>query len=197
MEKNKIGLLVCFASALALIAGPQSAGADGYAGPAEPARAEMLISYDDGSPADGFSFNRSFLKFSNMFEVVEPCRVLELHYYIELNPGQRFNAAILDSNLSGEPGEYLLDPFEVKTLSTGWFVVDVSDYAIQVVDRFFISMESVFEDPYFGYDGEDNGHAWGEHFLDGWLPMQGTYFVRALVLTQGGTCFIEMAAHPM
>jgi len=190
---TRLGLWICLASALALIAGPQSAGADNPGKPGEPARPEMIISYDDGSPDDSFSFNRSFLKYSNMFDVVRPCQVLELHYYIAQNPGQRFNAAILDSTLSGEPGTYLLDPFEVRPGSTGWFVVDVSDYAIEVEDRFFVSLESLFEDPYFGYDDEDNGHAWGEHFLDGWVPMQGTYFVRALVLVEGGTCFIEMA----
>jgi len=85
----------------------------------------------------------------------------------------------------------------VKPGSTGWFVVDVSDHAIRVEDRFFVSMESVFEDPYFGRDDEDNGHAWGEHFLDGWRLMQRTYFVRALVRTESGTCFIEMATDPM
>ena len=115
-----------------------------------------------------------------------------LHLLMAEAKRQHKQVGVLFVDLEGQSGTALTPPIPVTPSATGWVVIDVSSYHVQVYEDFVVAM---FYDgvntPSLGYDQEDNGRARDCYYSTQqdeyiWYDWEETYFIRASVALPTG-----------
>lgn len=151
---------------------------------------QVELVYDDGIPYDYRWWDYSNRRYSNRMSPPGTCRLLIARYYIaSIANGGYFKSEVMDGS------DNALASKDVAATSTGWIDVDYSNDNVIINEDFYIEMEyDGINKPGLGYDLDDNDRGW-KYNGQTWEAFDGTYFIRAVVETEGS--LVSLTSEPL
>lgn len=146
----------------------------------------FALSYDDGSPTNGYYWPNAGQGSGNrMTPTINGAKLIEMSiYFTSISQGIASYTPIVLQYTGGAPGtDYASITTKVASSVPGWDNTDLSSYNIIVNGDFIVGLKyDGTNRPTFGYDPINNNRAW-DYNGTVWSSWNETYFMRATIQT--------------